>query len=373
MVSRARIAAGNSDYAALGLRPGQVQPFEDGMRTSGRPGTYEWWYFDARLRDGSKLVIAFFTKPLIRPRKPLSPAVTVDLELADGRSFHRTGNFPAVSFGAATDGCDVRIGPNTFTGDLHRYRIHVAMDGLEADVLLTGSVPSWRPGTWHYFFGNRDEYYFAWLPAVPEGDAEVSYTVEGVRHVSSGTGYHDHNWGNRSVAKVFDHWYWGRGSAGGYAVITAALTAARRYGYTPFTTFLLARDGRIVADDRSKVDFTPSGFFHDPGTGKPVAAVTSFDYRDEARRYLVTYTRTGTVLAVKLAGFLPRPARLAARLAGFSGAYLRFAGSLSVREYRAGQLVGQEEAPALWELMYLGRPRRGRGGSRKDAGHDAAP
>ena len=34
------------------------------MRTDGGKGTYEWWYFDAYLNDGSKLVITFSTKPI---------------------------------------------------------------------------------------------------------------------------------------------------------------------------------------------------------------------------------------------------------------------------------------------------------------------
>ncbi|NKX55820.1 hydroxyneurosporene dehydrogenase [Arthrobacter mobilis] len=352
---RARIASGGRDYATLGLRPGHVQPFEDGMRTSGRAGTYEWWYFDARLSDGTKLVITFFTKPLVSPGRPLSPAVSVDLDLPDGGNIHRIADYPAASFDASTDGCDVRIGPNTFRGDLHRYRIHVELEGIEADVVLTGTVPGWRPGTGYWFFGKRDEYYFAWLPAVPQGEAEVSMTVGGVRQHGSGTGYHDHNWGNRPVAKLIDHWYWGRGSAGGYSVVTAAVTAAKRYGSVQLPVFLLAKDGQIVADDGSKAAFAPSGFFQDPDTGKAVPSVIGFDYRDGAERYLVTYTRTSTVLAARLGSYLPRRARLAARLAGFSGAYFRFSGTLDVREFRDGRPAGAGQAPALWELMRLGR------------------
>jgi hypothetical protein len=38
------------------------EKWEDGIRTSGEKGTYEWWYFDAHLDDGSTVVIVFFTK-----------------------------------------------------------------------------------------------------------------------------------------------------------------------------------------------------------------------------------------------------------------------------------------------------------------------
>ena len=46
-------------YEKLGLIPHQVQLWEDGMRTDGSKGTYEWWYFDSSYPDGTKLIIFF--------------------------------------------------------------------------------------------------------------------------------------------------------------------------------------------------------------------------------------------------------------------------------------------------------------------------
>jgi transposase-like protein len=45
------------DYARLGLARKEIKPWEDGARTDDRPGSYEWWYFDAHLVDGTKLVV----------------------------------------------------------------------------------------------------------------------------------------------------------------------------------------------------------------------------------------------------------------------------------------------------------------------------
>ena len=33
-----------------------VQKWEDGLRTSGKNGELEWWYFDAKFNDGSLFV-----------------------------------------------------------------------------------------------------------------------------------------------------------------------------------------------------------------------------------------------------------------------------------------------------------------------------
>jgi hypothetical protein len=60
------------DYERLGLTS-TIEPWEDGARTDNSAGTYEWWYFDAHLTDGAKLVVAFMNKDIAEPQKPLSP------------------------------------------------------------------------------------------------------------------------------------------------------------------------------------------------------------------------------------------------------------------------------------------------------------
>ena len=62
---RAWLASSDAEYKALKLQKGTVEPWEDGMRTTGGSGTYEWWYFDGKLADGSTLVIGFFFSLLL--------------------------------------------------------------------------------------------------------------------------------------------------------------------------------------------------------------------------------------------------------------------------------------------------------------------
>ena len=71
-LSSARFADTPEDFARLGIQPGRIEGFEDGMRTQGGPGGYEWWYFDSHLRDGSSLVIVFYTKPQLNPGRSSS-------------------------------------------------------------------------------------------------------------------------------------------------------------------------------------------------------------------------------------------------------------------------------------------------------------
>jgi hypothetical protein len=160
----ARNARRSQDYAALGIAPQPIARREDGMRTTGEKETYEWWYFDTHLEDGSSLVVVFYTKPFIEGvGKGLAPYVSVELDRPDGSHHQWEAKVDAAGFHAATDRCDVTIGPNTFRnvewGEQLKYRIHVEEGPLRLDIDLVGQVPAWRPGTGYMYFGERDEHF----------------------------------------------------------------------------------------------------------------------------------------------------------------------------------------------------------------------
>ncbi len=210
----ARLARTPDDYTRIGIEPRAVKLWEDGMRTDGSPGTYEWWYFDAHLDDGAKLVVVFLTKEMTDIKKPLKPSIRIDLTLPDGISVRKLAGFAAETFSASSETCDVRIGDNGFEGDLHTYTIRAHVEEIEVDVTLTGQVPAWRPETGYWLFGEEGEHHFAWLPSVPQGKVEATYRVGGTSRTATGVGYHDHNWGNAPMLDLMHHWYWARGAAG---------------------------------------------------------------------------------------------------------------------------------------------------------------
>ncbi len=340
-------------YEALGLSPSVIAPWEDGMRTDGARGTYEWWYFDFTFSDGTTLVIGFYTKNIINPDAPLDPTVTLARDRPDGTTVHRSHTAPPGDFFAAKDRCEVKIGASTVSGDLHDYALHVQIDDVQADLTLHGTVPPWRPGTGHLFFGQ--DRYFAWLPSVPQGTVSGTVAVAGQSRDVSGVGYHDHNWGNASMADLIHHWYWGRAQVGPYTVIASDIFPRERYGSGPVPIFMLARDGDLIADDASKVHVTFDDMRVDGYTHKPVANVVVYDYVDGPVWYRVTFRREKDLLRTKLIDVLPGPQAFFARLAGFDGAYLRFTGTATVERLAGGSPVEDAtERAAVWELMYFG-------------------
>ena len=94
-------------------------------------------------------------------------------------------------------------------------------------------------------------------------------------------------------------------------------------------------------------------------TGKPVGAVVRYTYVDGDDSYVVTFDRKRDLVRNPLATDLSWVKRAAARLVRFDGAYLRFAGVLTIAHYRGGRLVEQVAADAIWELMYFGHARDG--------------
>ena len=73
MADKLAVAANSvADYQRFGLSRETIAPWEDGARTDNAAGTYEWWYFDAHLADGAKLVVAFMNKDITEPQKPLA-------------------------------------------------------------------------------------------------------------------------------------------------------------------------------------------------------------------------------------------------------------------------------------------------------------
>jgi hypothetical protein len=353
-----RLAGLAADYQKLGIDPIEVAQFEDGQRIGTEKGRYEWWYFDAHLDDGSTVVVVFYTKPNVSPNGPLAPRITINLVLPDGRRFDKLNDTSADQFTASRERCDVQIGANRFVGDLHRYRITAAIEEVSVEIELTGDVRAWRPKSGHIYFGAEGwEKLFAWLPSVPQGAAHVRYKIGHEEHRASGSGYHDHNWGNVPMRSLMHNWYWARAKAGPYTVIASHITATEVYGYATQIVYMLAKDHEIVADDDARVSFEIQHVATDDKTGKPVADITRYTYRDGDARYVVTFERQKTILQAIFTERLTFIKRLIAKIVGFDGAYHRFTGKVTIEKFEKDMRVETFDDHAIWELMYFGKAR----------------
>ena len=144
---------------------------------------------------------------------------------------------------------------------------------------------------------------------------------------------------------LLHNWYWARASVGPYTIIASCITAAPAYGYDTQIVYMLAREGTIIADDDGKVTFETDRVAIDGKTGKPVADITRYTYRDADTRYVVSFEREKTILQAILTDRAPFLKRIIARLIGFDGAYHRFAGKVTIERLEGDAAVEQFRWP----------------------------
>ncbi len=343
------------DYDKLYMTK-EIQPFEDGLRTEPAAGSYEWWYFDAKLEDGASLVIVFHTGPIASFTAGYRPYVTFDLSGGNGPEIHREFYPKEGDYSFSKEQCQVRIGASTFCGDLHHYHIHYQDDAVDAEIDLEGRVPAWRPHSGHIFFNDKD--YFAWLPSVPEGRVSGSIRYEGKEYDCRGTGYHDHNWGNKVMFFLMHHWYWGRVQIGDYTIVSSFITANKKCGYSEIPIFMIAKDGEILADDADHcLTYTEEDYEYDEVTKKHVAGTIIYDYVKDDMRYKVTYRKTENIERMGMETQLTKWQYPLIWLMGLRGSYHRIGGQAELEVYKDGVLIDSGQAPAIYEQMYFGKDR----------------
>lgn len=347
----------DTHYKRMCIDRNIIESREDGRRTDGRKGTYEWWYFDSHFPNGTILIITFYSKSLVEVDGPTKPQATVELKLPDGTKYTENVFANIEECYYATDKCDVRIGESRVVGDLKHYDIKFKGKTIQAKVSLDATIEPWRSKCGSVFFGDNDEAYFAWLTAVPEGNVVADITYNGKRIHLEGTGYHDHKWGNTSMMKLIHHWYWGSAKIGDYKVISARIVGEKEYGYNTFDSFLLAKGSEIIGDNSNQtLKFLPSDEYTDEYTGKPVYGRVAYEYTaEDGQQYRISYKHRNDITRQNYIDRLSGMAKLSAKLNGYSASYLMFDGIATIDRLENGQVVESVSAPAVWELMYPGK------------------
>jgi hypothetical protein len=238
--------------------------YEDGERIEMTEDTFEWWYFDTILDDGSTCVINFLNKvPFVSCPAPL-PILQFNISPPTGQNYYQAEMLldPA-SYRSARERCSVRMGPNQVDGDLRTYNLKVegkdkkSEKELKAELTLEALVPGWRNGP----YLGREEAAKQWLGeqiVIPSGTARGRLFYDGGWHNVSGTCYHDHQWGGVQKAATggarITKWYWGRVRLGDHSVVFAQVFGSD--GSSPeapvASLFMLARGASVTYDDTLK-------------------------------------------------------------------------------------------------------------------------
>ncbi len=330
-----------------------VLPWEDGLRLNTDPGNFEWWYFDAHFEDGSTAVIVFATKPIINPRVPLLPNLSLTITRPDGRKTAEFDLPPAFEFSAAKEACEVHMGPAYACQEQKCghwiYTLHAQTKTQSADLVFTGLVPPWRPGAGKSYFGDL-EHFFAWLPGIPYGSVEGTLSYDGqTRHVH-GTGYHDHNWGNVPLPFVLDHWTWGRAHVGDYSMIFVEQISTQKYGSQRIPIFLLTKGAKVLADDARFLTMQAGDLVRHQG-GRKYPLNVDFLWEPGKQSVKLALCEPLLIEATSLLSALPPFQRSLARFV-VNPFYFRFNAKLELTINLDG-LRDTLHGTALYELMML--------------------
>ncbi len=344
----------NEIYKNLGLKKNEIALWEDGIRTTGKKGTYEWWYTDAEFDDGTTIVVVFFTKYGFDIQGPPHPTASIDITNPDGsKQTKMISEDKGMLIDASNEQCDVKVQNSYLKYDNGNYELFYKDKSIEYKASMKSLLPMWRPQTGHMYFDKENKYYFAWLPAQPCCTVEATLKIGSKVSNLSGIGYHDHNWGNIPMNKVMNHWYWCRANIGGYTIIASDIISEKKYGYKRTPVFMLGKDGKIFNLDLTKTVVKREDTYQHEVTGKFMDNHLTFIQNHEGTEYKIEFIRKEDIVAVSLLDMLPKVKRIAAKVIGANPTYVRILGDvrLTITKGKSKEVI---ESEGLWEQMFFG-------------------
>jgi hypothetical protein len=347
------------NYADYGITRA-VAAWEDGLRADPAGKTYEWWYTDAEYSDGIKAVLVFYTRESFFTFQKPNPTVQLDLTMPDGtKTTQRFSEGKGRLIRASKEKCDVCIGENSIRYEDGSYVVHYQGEGITYDMRMQPTLQMWRPGTGHM---NMDGHFFAWLVPVPSADLEATLIVNGVTSKLTGNGYHDHNWGNTDMFNLLNHWYWCRARVAGYTIISSDLITVKKYGYTRYPLFMIAKDGRVLADPETKTTVIREATVIHPVTGKSIDNKLTFINRArDGTEYRVEYLRDHDLTALVTSAMPVSPfVKLINRIKRLDPSYVRCVGQVRLTVTGSDGKQAIYEETGLWEQMFFGSNKAAR-------------
>jgi hypothetical protein len=156
----------------------------------------------------------------------------------------------------------------------------------------------------------------------------VSYNYDNNEINTSGSGYHDHNWGNNSIMELFNHWYWSRAEIGPYNVIASEMIAEKEFNNESTIVFNVSKDGKTITDNGEYVTlYRTIGKMH-PTLDKEVSdnlllfMISEDEYRYEYYLYKENFIVESNLLEELLGKGLKYT--MVKMLTGINPAYFRF-------------------------------------------------
>ena len=331
-------------FTFFGQTADDPQAWADALRLDGEalaPGQFEWWYTDGHLSNGMTFVASYHLE--VGAGGEVEPYVTFNLADQDGVIADQKILVDSADATFDRDICDVHVGSHYLKSldGLNRYEIFVNAEDNEGNGLhlfLDRLVQSYSPGP--DAGSNPPGPYFRWVCAVPNGELMGTVTVRGQTHEVSGSGYHDHNWGNVPMGVLVHDWHWARGQAGEYTAVAASVRFNN--GMTLNNVFVADGAEVMIAAAGPGVSFLEGGQTKQPDTGKTINGDVAFFVNGEASGL------------VRFRGDEAISSFIFDRDDTFNWWYTRFAAELEVEVNRDGQRNSRRGQAILEHMDFRG-------------------
>jgi predicted secreted hydrolase len=354
---RKLVAMSQTDLLERFQLPPVPHASEDGMRTDGSPGTFEWWYFDVHAGDQFSVVVAFFTKSPNRRGGPLEPRVEITITRPnpdDPRtpSVLKFDHVAApIDFRASKNHCEVHLGRSWVSGNLDTYQLHVEFQSVLLDLTFERIAPSWRPNIYMQQASHNPECAFGWFPGVPSALVRGSLNLNGEYFLVAGRGYHDHNWGTHGIEQCIANWLWGRVFLEPYTLIFANIRTNWLYGDRLIPAFFLAKDGDILVQDELPMVTTIQHVRRHPETNKVYPAHIHLLWTHQKDKVEITLDDPCILQAINALLDFPAWQRQLINLV-YTPYYFRFEANYHI-EISLGKTREQVSGKGIYEAMLL--------------------
>lgn len=185
-------------------------------------------------------------------------------------------------------------------------------------------------------------------------------TVDGKTRQVHGTGYHDHQWGNRFYLPEWNNWLWARQSFEDYSILTFDFIASETYGFQRFPiVFVQDKNGDLVFESKEKVSCAVDRYYTDEtASGKAYPDTIRYACEIPGKRLEYTIRRKEILEAQGFRNGLWIVKLIAKKLGMLDLSYSRFYGEGQMR-LTLGEETAERSGNLIYEFMFPGKSCKG--------------
>ncbi|MGD0855082.1 MAG: hypothetical protein ABSA18_04685 [Dehalococcoidia bacterium] len=176
---------------------------------------YEWWYFDGRFTNGYSFVAIWHWRN--SALTPHVPSIQIYIYTPDGKCHQGLRTVNPAECKSKSDNCDITMNDSYVRQQGDVYSLSMLTKGVGCELTFEPLVQGWKHDDG--LMCNTANMIHGWVIPCPRANVKGNLYLDGATIPVAGSGYHDHNWGNSSLADFCNGWYWGRISDSQYTAI----------------------------------------------------------------------------------------------------------------------------------------------------------